>query len=366
MAVAAVVAWFVARQVDEPQSFIAPYAAVFMMSGTIYQSLIDAARHVSTVVLGVVIAFVVAVTIPWQAAALAAAVFVGMVVGRWHRLGRDGIWVGVVALLMITYGTAAEASYLFFRIGEAVFGALVGIVVNVLIVPPIYLRDVGRAVAGVSGEVEELLRAMAEEIRGDWGLTEAQRWRRRAHALETVVRRAEDASGHGRESMRFNPRRLWSRETHPSTEDDALSSLYAVAAQVQQVAETLVASSEPDSTAPRTGQVFDKTVASVLDELADAVATYQAAPPDRELDDDAIAEALRHVRDRRAALARLVPWPDHQPPKDWSSHAAVLLAIERAFQAMQNASTHSYRAGFLFPLRRLRARAGQPQIRQKV
>lgn len=39
-----------------------------MMSGTVYRSLADAARRVTTVVLGVLVAFVVAVVVPWQAA----------------------------------------------------------------------------------------------------------------------------------------------------------------------------------------------------------------------------------------------------------------------------------------------------------
>lgn len=346
MAVAAVVAWLAARQLDEPQSFIAPYAAVLIMTGTVYRSLVDAARQVTTVVLGVLVAFVVAVAVPWrtsawQFVALAVAVFAGMVVGRWHRLGRDGIWVGVVALLMITYGTASDAGYLFYRAGEALFGALIGIAVNVLILPPIHLRAVGAAVAAVSSEIEELLRTIAGDLRDGWELPDALRWRRQARALQTVVRHAEDTAGQGRESMRFNPRWLRSRATHLSAEDAAVAALYEVAAQVQHVAETLVTSGDPDGTAPRTGPEFDRALAGLLDELAGAVARYQAPSPERSRDHAALSAALEHVRDRRAALARLVPWPElepgHEPPKDWSVHAAALLAVERALQALLDA-----------------------------
>jgi hypothetical protein len=337
MAVAAVVAWLAARQLHVPQSFIAPYAAVFMMTGTVYRSLFDAARQVTTVVLGVLVAFVVATVVPWPAVALAVAVFIGMVIGRWHRLGRDGIWVGVVAMLMITYGTADDAGYLVFRAGEALFGAMVGVAANVLVLPPIHLRDVGRAVSAVSAEIEELLRSMAGELRGEWSVADARRWRRRARALETMVRRAEEASGDGWESLRFNPRRLWSRSPHPSTEDPVLRALYEVAEQVQHVAETLVTSSDPDSTAPRTGAVFDETFAGLLEDLARGVSAYQQSSADRVRDCEALSAALRQARERRAALARLVPWPELDPPKDWSAHAAALLAAERAFQTLLDA-----------------------------
>lgn len=333
MAVAAVVAWLVARQLDEAQSFIAPYAAVFMMSGTVYRSLADAARQVTTVVLGVLVAFVVAVVVPWQAVALGVAVFLGMVIGRWQRLGREGIWVAVVALLMITFGTADDLGYLFVRAGEALFGALVGVAVHVLILPPLYLRHVGRAVVGVSEEIGELIRQMARALREEWSTDDAAGWRRRARALETVVRHAEEASGYGRESARFNPRRLWSRAPRLSTEDSALAALYEVAAQLQHITETLLTSREPDGGTHRTGSGFDATLAGLLSDLADAVTVYQNHAGERRTDGAALEASLGRVRQLRASPARTESATE-ELRTDWSVHGAVLLAVERAYRAL--------------------------------
>ncbi|GAB3429316.1 FUSC family protein [Actinophytocola sediminis] len=335
MAIAAVVAWLVARLTEDPQSFIAPYAAVFTIGGTVYRSLFDAARQVATLVLGVVVAFVVVLLVPWPPAALAVAVFAGMVVGRWHRLGNDGIWVGIVALLMVTYGTADDAGFLVYRIGEAVLGVVVGIAVNVLVLPPMHLRAAGRAVAGVSAEIEELLRSVADGLRDGWDQHDARRWSRRARAVETTVRTAEETAGDGRESTRFNPRWLWSRDTHPSTEDSALTVLYDVAKQTQHITETLVVSDDPDNTAPRTERAFDEMFAVLVTELARAVSTYRRPARDRELDRDALHGALRYAGERRAALAHRRP--DQELPADWSAHAAALLAAERALQVLHAA-----------------------------
>ncbi len=334
MAVAAVLAWSVARWFDETQSFIAAYAAVFMMSRTVYRSLLDAARQVTTVVLGVLVAFGAVSVMPWPTAELAVAVFAGMVIGRWHRLGRDGIWVGVVALLMVTYGTADDGSYLTLRVAEALLGAVLGIAVNALIFPPLHLREAGRAVGAVSGEIVDLLESITAGLRDRWDERDARRWRRGARALGAAVRRAEDAVGQGHESMLLNPRRLWSRAVHPAAEGRALGTLNEVAAHLQPLTETLVTAAEPDNTVPRTGEVFDALLADLLTTLSASVGCYREPPhacrPEREV----LLEALDHARDRRAALARLVPWPDHEPPKDWSSHAAAVLAIEQAFRAL--------------------------------
>lgn len=333
MAVAAVLAWWVARLFDETQPFIAAYTAVFMMTGTVFRSVLDAARQVITVVLGVLIAFGAVLVLPWPPAELAVAVFVGMVVGRWHRLGKDGIWVGVVALLMVTYGAAGDSAYLILRVGEALFGALVGIAVNALVVPPLYLRQAKSAVAALSVEAAELLDAIAGGLRDGWDEHDARRWRRVARQLEAAVRHAEDAVGASHESTLLNVRRVWSRQTHPIVEDRAFHTLYEVTEQLKQLTETLVTAEEPGNGAPGTGPDFNESLADLLTVLADAVRVYREAPPDRYPDRAVLGEALDKARARRADLACL------DPPQDWSVHAAALLATERAFRALLDADT---------------------------
>jgi uncharacterized membrane protein YgaE (UPF0421/DUF939 family) len=337
MALAAVLAWSIALLFDKTQPFIAAYAAVFMMSGTVYRSLLDATRQVTTVVLGVLVAFGASMVIPWPPAELGVAVFVGMVIGRWHRLGREGIWVGVVALLMVTYGAADDASYLALRVAEALFGAVVGLAVNALVLPPLQLRDARRAVADVSGEIAELLESVAAGLREGWDENDAHRWRRAGRQLGTAVRRAEETIGHSRESMRLNSRRLWSRAPYPVVEQRGLHTLYEITQHIQHLTETLVTAAEPDNTLPTTGSAFDEQLATLLDTLAEAVRVYRE-PHTRRLNHPALAGALDHARDRRAALARLVPWGDLEPPKDWSTHAAAMLAVERALRTLLDAA----------------------------
>lgn len=315
MAVAASIAWLLARQVHAPQSFMAPYAAVFLVGETVYRSLAEAARLVATLVLGVLLAFVAITVIPQAALALPAAVFVGAAVGRWHRLGDSGIWIAVTALLMLAYGTADDAGYLGFRVLEGVLGAVVGLVVNVLVLPPLHLRDGRHAVADVGAEVGDLIRTIADGLRGDWGPDDARSWRRRARALETAVRQAEDAQSRSHESTRFNPRWAWFRRRHQPVEP-LLGTLYEVARQVQHMTEALVASG--DGAAPG----FSRSFADLLDALA-------AAVRDGGLDGElaALADARARSRRRRKALAE-------HGAGDWSTEAALLLAAERACDAV--------------------------------
>ncbi len=126
-AVAVVIAWVIANSVfDSPEAFLAPYAALFIIGNTVRNSMRVAARQVSVVVLGVVVAAIAAVTLS-TVAALALATGAGILVGRIPRLSPDGIWVAVTAVLVLLYGTATNPYLVLHRIGDVVLGVLVGI-----------------------------------------------------------------------------------------------------------------------------------------------------------------------------------------------------------------------------------------------
>jgi uncharacterized membrane protein YccC len=322
-AVAAAVAWLVARQVHAPQSFMAPYAAVFMMSETVYRSFADAARTVATLVLGVLLAFVTVTVIPNVAVALPVAVFVGTAVGRWHRLGDSGIWIGVTALLMLAYGTAGDADYLLYRALEGVLGAVIGLAVNMFVLPPLHLRAGRQAVEDVAAELEDLLRTVSDGLRDDWTDTDARTWQRRARELENVVRRAEDARGRGHESTRYNPRWLLRRGRDTGDGHQDLGRLYEVARQVQHITEALLAAAT--GSAPVAGEWFTGSYAELLDALATTVSTHETA---------AVADARDRSRTRRRELVERGEVAADGVRLDWSTQAALLLAVERACDAV--------------------------------
>ncbi|WP_459717174.1 FUSC family protein [Actinophytocola sp. KF-1] len=327
-AIAAAIAFLVAREVHAPQSFMAPYAAVFMMTETVYRSFTEAARTVATLVLGVLLAFVTVTVIPDPAVALPVAVFAGFAMGRWHRLGDSGIWIAVTALLMLAYGTADDPGYLLHRTIEGVLGASVGLAVNMFVLPPLYLRSGRGAVEDVAVEIEELIRAITRGLRGGWDEGDARVWRRRARELEDVVRRAEQAGGRSRESTRYNPRWLFRRGRRVDLEVlyADLGTLYEVARQVQHVAETLFAAGT--GIAPIAGEWFTSSYADLLDALAKAVATHRddATPTDT----GDVADALDRSRGWRRDLANTDPADGDGARLDWSTQAALLLAVERA------------------------------------
>jgi len=327
MAIAAVLAWLLTRLLPSPQSFIAPYAAVFLMAETVLRSLANAVRQIVALMLGLVLAYLAASVIPVPLLALGAAVFVGMVIGQWQRLGGSGVWVGVTALLMITAGTADQGHYLLERLAETLMGALVGVAVNVLVLPPVHLRKARQAVSALAGEINELLSSLAGDVHGKWDADAAQTWLYRASTLDATVRRAEDALSQGHESVRFNPRLLLNPRMRQFVPDPSLRVLREVSRQVQQITEALVIGSVD-------GEEFDPefldTLASLLEQLAEAVSYYE-----RSLDERGdLPELLDSIHARQGELAERAQRRRAESPTARQAEDAVLLALARVVRVL--------------------------------
>lgn len=327
MALAAVLAWLASRLLPSPQSFIAPYAAVFLMAETVYRSITNAVQQTVTLVLGLVLAYVAASVIPASLAALGVAVFVGMLLGRWHRLGSSGAWVGVTALLMITYGTAESGRYLLERVGESLLGAAVGVAVNMLILPPVHLRHSREAGIALAGEIRELLSSVAAELVDDWDRETARSWLWRARTVDHSVHRARDALGKGHESIRFNLRwRLAGSGSFGTTSkiESSVGTLAEVSSQLQRIAEAL-ATSEP------VDLQFRRRFAGALETLAQAISCYEESLEER-------VESLPGLLDEiHAKLRELAEWVYDE--RELTTEArqtedALLLSVSRALRVL--------------------------------
>ncbi len=139
------------------------------------------------------------------------------------------------------------------------------------------------------------------------------------------MRRAEEAAERSRESTWFNPRWLLRRRRHTDP-DQRLAMLYEVVTQIHHMTGALVAAS--DGSAPQAGHAFGRSLAPVLDSVADAVAVADRGTR------HGIAEALDRCRDRRGTLAAQGLLTPDGEPLDWSTQAALLLAVERACQSI--------------------------------
>jgi len=204
-ALAAVVAWVLADGVlGLPQPFLAPYAAVFMIESTVYRSIRGSLQQLAAAGTAVLLAFLASRLVPDPVAALGVAVLAGLLIGRWTPFGDSGRWVGVTAVLVLTVSGATQEVLLVDRLVETALGAVIGTMINLVVLPPSYARWADAATADLGAELRAVLGDLADALRAPDLPPDSHAWVSRTKESERLVRRAEEAVGWHNEAERMN------------------------------------------------------------------------------------------------------------------------------------------------------------------
>lgn len=315
-AIAAVGAWALARYaVGQPDPYFAPLAALLGVYPTVARSLREGVRYVAGFVLGAALAIPVGMLVGPGLAGIAVVVLAGVLVSGWHRLGDQSAQVTFTALFALLLGGSQPFHYVAHRMIDVGIGLLTGLVVNVLVFPPLQLRPAEHAI-GQWGEdialaLEDLSRAAA-----DPGAA-VRAWPRHERQLSVAAQQARTAASHARDSLRWNPRAK--TETHlPRPDGAVLDSLEVLTARTRAVARSV-----PDIQAlegPRTGRVsFAEDYAAVLQALAGPVrqlADLRSSRPKAAL--NGVSACQRRVEREAGQL------PDHSDARGAAQHLARL------------------------------------------
>ncbi|MFE9924476.1 aromatic acid exporter family protein [Streptomyces sp. NPDC005774] len=296
-ALAAWVAWAVMGWwLQAPMAFVAPWVAVVLVESTVYRSVAHGLQQLAAIGVGTALAAAVALLLDSTMVAMALVLPAVLLLGQWQRLGSQGVYAATGALFVLTGGEVTVAGSAA-RVLEAVFGALVGVAVNVLILPPVYLRDARAALEDTAREAYELLGAVADGLAtGEWDAHAAGDWHVRALRLGRLVDQARSALGWSRESMRVNP--LGRRKRAPSPPGgeytDAVDVLDYVAVHTAGVTRTVWETADIEE-ADRPAPELTRAYADFLCHTACAIRLYgrtRFGPGGR---DDSAAEELREA-----------------------------------------------------------------------
>ncbi len=217
---AAAVAWLIANNLlHAPSATFAPFTALLMVQATVSQSLDQSARYAAAMVAGVVLAGVLTPTLGAAMWTFAVLILVALVFGRWRKLGQQGPQVGVAALFAyssFTQSPGLSSSYLQLAsiAGLVLLGCSLGVLTNLVIVPPLRYRSAEHGISSLARSLCDLLTDVSDGLReGVPDPDSAQAWHHRADRLPESVAQARSTVEHAAETMRFNPRRLFLRRS---------------------------------------------------------------------------------------------------------------------------------------------------------
>ncbi|HWM56601.1 MAG TPA: aromatic acid exporter family protein [Pseudonocardia sp.] len=329
---AAVLSYVAAEWLQTSEApILAPLTALLVVQLSMYETVTHGRERIVSVVAGVLVAvgFAHVVGLSWWS--LGAVVAVCLIAGRLLRLGPHLPEVAISAMLVLAVGGLESAAW--GRVLETLIGAAVGVLVNLLIAPPLYIQPTRDAIGELADRMAGYARGLAEALRaGDWSRAAADQALNQARDLGGEVDRADRGLARTEQSARLNPRGYLAREAQPQLRI-ALTALEHAQIGMRNLARALLDRTyylAEDDAAHSYDPDAKQALAAVLDALADAV--HAVAPGTFGTDPEArqhVETTLATLGERRDRLAELLLIDPRVDAAAWQQHGALLAATDR-------------------------------------
>ncbi|MEU9378746.1 aromatic acid exporter family protein [Streptomyces sp. NPDC048255] len=334
---AAVISYVVAlRLSSEPNPLTAPLTALLVVQVTLYSTLTTSIRRVNSVVVGVLIAigFSVLVGLTWWSLGLL--ILASLVVGHLVRVDEFVPEVAISAMLVL--GVTQVANTAWDRVLETLIGAAVGLLVNLVVAPPVWVGPAGAAITDLALRMSRLLDHLGEEPLGPARVEQAAARLHEARRLDNDIAQVDAALRQAEDSLRLNPRvkegllfRLVLR-----TGLDTLE-ICAVVLRVACRTLTDLAKARPDGPlfAPETTSALQQVLrhtAVAVESFAQLITAQVSA--NAEEAEARLTGELAVARQHRDRLADLLLAGARTDPAQWQLHGALLTEIDRVLDEL--------------------------------
>lgn len=207
MVVAAVAAWLLVGVIGLGQQFLAPWTAMLTVHATVYRSFSRGAQTVAASVLGIGVSYVVVQVLGVGAASMGVVLLVGLLIARvgFHR--DEGVTVATTALFVLTTGDSHDESALLGRFLATAIGVGIGVLVNVIVFPPLNHRSAQQQIDRVNRKLGTLLSEMASQMRSARSEEDSDTWIESTREMDEDLDHAWQLVRYARESDWSNPRR---------------------------------------------------------------------------------------------------------------------------------------------------------------
>ncbi|MFE0382145.1 aromatic acid exporter family protein [Streptomyces inhibens] len=182
--IAALFAWGVAASWSpDGRPYLAVATALLMVNAsTVYRSVTKAVQNVVAKMAGLVVAVVTAQLLGATAGSVAVISVVAVLAGP-RRSADDRLQIASTAVIGLAATATAPVGSLVPPALQTLTGAVVGIAVNALVLPPLYLDESDSAVRGLAHDIGALLRDMGAGLAERQLVAHARTWLHRARNL---------------------------------------------------------------------------------------------------------------------------------------------------------------------------------------
>lgn len=205
--IAATAAWWLAADVlDSPLPFLAPWTALLTVHATVHRSLSRGVQTTVASTIGVGLSFLIGFYLGVSVWTFALAIFVGLAGARITWIRDEGVAIATTAVFVLSSGFSDQQPLLVDRIIEVAVGVGIGVLVNLLIIPPMRDHQAASHVDRIDRRIGDILVEMSDEFSTSWETGAAEAWHREIESVSEEVETAWGTVHFARESRRSNPR----------------------------------------------------------------------------------------------------------------------------------------------------------------
>jgi uncharacterized membrane protein YgaE (UPF0421/DUF939 family) len=324
-ALAGVVAWVVAvRVLGLEQPFLAPWAAVLVVHSTVYRTVSRGGQQVAATFVGVVLSWGCGRVLDSGALGMGTMLVVAFLLGRVRWLRDESATIATTGIVVLATNAAFQTDLLASRLLDTTVGVVVGLLVNLLVWPPLRDRAAWARVDELPGELAAVLSDMATGLVPDLEPEDTRPWVTRLREIDVRVDEAWSLLSQARESGRMNPRR-----SQPAGLEDLRRTLHLleqVVAETLSMARTLATSAE---NATMWGAEFRDAWQHLLEATAEAL----------EVDD---GDRLLEIRAEIGRVARELS-TDTLAGSAWHEYGGLLVNLRNVVGALIEVHDRSHR-----------------------
>lgn len=215
---AAALSWVVAYYLIGAEfPAFAPFSTILILQVTIYQSVVQSLRYVGAIAAGVAVQGVIVLLAGPDLVAFVLVALVALGLSRLPQLGPQRAQISTAAFFAFSaYVAATDEIQGYLHLGEIVLlvavGCVLGILVNLLVFPPLRYRTAEHGVRTAGSAMSGILQDMAPAVRdGVFYKEHTEQWHTRAIRLSTTISQARASIQTAWESILYNPRRVLRR-----------------------------------------------------------------------------------------------------------------------------------------------------------
>lgn len=186
--------------------YYAPLGALVAMYENVSGSLRQGVQTLVGLALGIGLAFMLFSLGAPSPLTVAVVMGLGVILAGLPRIGSGSDWIPTAALLVLLVGGHDPDKFSFGYLVQMGAGVTVGILVNLLVFPPLHFKAAALSIAELRLALARQFAEMGKALRENWP-PEHQDWSRRSDALAASARSVRLAVEKADASRRANPRR---------------------------------------------------------------------------------------------------------------------------------------------------------------